>query len=254
MAAPASQIIAQWVCCSELHTDWKLLKDVCFSVLVIRLSGRSTEEIWDIVEDRLPYVAENLRDDIARREADGIPVDLEVDNEASPYIRGKVAFDRSLLSKLRRIEPRSFEVVCANILAKLRAQSEVTKATRDGGVDFFAVDFDFIPDGLPTPVACRAAVIGQAKRYAESNLISENDIRTFVGGATLRRHELQQEGRIFPLSPVSFAFWTTSDFGSDARAYARKTGIWTMEGRALAKYIEELGMTAEVMALPDAIP
>jgi len=92
--------------------------------------------------------------------------------------------------------------------------------------------------------------IGHAKRYKEGNAISETQMREFVGAATLKRHKLLREGVVGPLSPVTFAFWTTSDFDQPARQFARELGLWYMDQITLAEYISQLGPDA-VMALAD---
>lgn len=48
------------------------------------------------------------------------------------------------------------------------------------------------------------------------------------------------------LSPVIYAFWTTSDFNEGAREYSKAMGIWTMDGITLSTYINELGIEEDV--------
>jgi restriction endonuclease Mrr len=137
------------------------------------------------------------------------------------------------------------------VLEKLGAQSQVTKQTNDGGVDFIGVDLKLVPKKFNVPAACRAAVIGQAKRYKDGNAINEVRLRGFVGAALLRRHVLHQEGNIGPLTPVLCAFWTTSYFDFNAKKYARAAGLWYMDGRTLADYVHGLSLRGFVMTMPD---
>ncbi|MGC4014997.1 MAG: restriction endonuclease [Luteolibacter sp.] len=247
MATPSSQLIASWTKESLISVEWIRLDEACRRALSIKLKGSTETFISDIVESNIAYVAELLRNEIANAEIDGAPIDFEIDEEdAPPYIRVSNQSIRPLLSKLRKVDPFDFETVCAKILAQLGAQADVTKRTNDDGVDFFAVDFDFVSDGIRTPQACRAAVIGQAKRYKDGNLIRETDVRAFVGGAIKVKNDLALDRKILPLSPVVFAFWTTSDFDPSAKQYAKSLGLWYLGGLALSKYIQALNLEAFV--------
>ena len=242
MAAVSSQVLALWTSEQIEGTQWVLLRDVAVDACRVRLKGKSEDERLELIEKNLPFIAEHLRNDRASMLADGIVPKYEIDEEERPYVRRCGDEYPEILKQLRTRDPFEFERLCAEILSKLGARSEVTGKTWDGGVDFLAIDFDFVPDGLPTPNACRAAVIGQAKRYKDGNAVKESDLRKFVGGALRRRHELIRHQRISPLSPVVYAFWTTSSFESNARAFGRAMGIWYMEGSTLAKYCNDLGL------------
>ena len=142
--------------------------------------------------------------------------------------------------------------MCASVLAALGATSRTTQKVKDGGIDFLGVNLKVVPTALSVPAASRTAVIGQAKRYKAGNTISETQLREFVGAATLERHKLLKDGIIGPLSPVVFAFWTTSDFDQNAKQFARELGLWYMDGVTLAGYVAALGLEDSVMALADA--
>ncbi len=216
---------------------------LCRMAISARMTKVSEEFIYDLAEENMPYVAEHLRDCLADAAMDGYPCDFEIDSrETPPYIRLRPVQAAALLGRLGKIDPFDFEKVCAEILSRLGAKSEVTKRTQDGGVDFIAVDFDFVPDEVATPQACRAVVIGQAKRFKDGNLVRETDVRAFIGGAIQRRGELLAARAIFPLSPAIYAFWTTSDFEPNAKKYAQTMGIWYMGGRLLSEYVRALGL------------
>lgn len=249
MSTPSSQLISVWVKETLESESWVLLRDQCSQTLARRLVRWSEEQIEDLVEKNIRYVAEHLRNDVAESRLDGVTPSFEIDEEQSPYIRLVSQPSDALLDVLRTIDPYHFEHVCALVMQKLGAKSETTQRSYDGGVDFLAIDFDFVPDGLDTPASCRAAVIGQAKRYKDGNAISETALRSFIGGAVRWRHQLAAEGKIGALSPVSFAFWTTSSFEPNARSYARAVGIWYMEGRTLAAYCASLGLADQILAL-----
>ncbi len=139
------------------------------------------------------------------------------------------------------------------ILAALGATSQTTNKSKDGGIDFYGINLKVVPTALSVPAASKTAVIGQAKRYKEGNVISETQVREFVGAATLARHKLLKDNKIGPLSPVIFAFWTTSDFDQNAKLFARELGLWYKDGVTLARYVTELGLKEALSALPDAV-
>jgi hypothetical protein len=249
MAAPSSQIISAWVQEEITSTEWILLRDLIFIALKKNWAGPSDETLWEQVEEHSTYVAELLRVCVADYQFDGAPSRLEIDNDPSPYVRSVVSTPPDVLKGLRKIDPFKFEEVCAAILNSLGASSNITQKTNDEGVDFVAKSWNAVPHPLAVPSACRAIVIGQAKRYKDGNLINETKLREFVGAGTLRRHRLLQEGQIGPLTPVFFAFWTTSSFDQNAKKYARELGIWYMDGFTLAAYVTLLNLRETVEAM-----
>ena len=252
MGVPSSQISAVWVQEELSGTTWVLLREVLFSALRKKLATYSEEAIWDLVEGNLTFVAEHLRDCVADWLVDGSVQRFEIDNDPSPYVRLTGSVPSEVVLKLRRIDPYAFEHVCANVLAALGATSRTTQRTNDGGVDFLAANLNVVPTPLAIPATSRTSVIGQAKRYRDGNPVSETQLREFIGGATLWRHKLLRDGTIGPLSPVMFAFWTTSDFDKNAKQFARELGLWYMDGVTLAGYVVALGLKASVLELADA--
>ena len=250
MGVPSTQVIAVWIKDGVANEEFCLLEDVAFDILRAKLTSYSEDTVWEIIEDKLSHIAEILRNDAAETRADGMPPQFEIDDEQSPYIR---AFPSSneLLSKLRSINPFVVEDLCANILGRLGATANVTQRTGDGGVDFVASNLDIMPAGYGMPAVCRATVIGQTKRYKESNVINEKQLREFVGAGVWKRHKLRLDSGISPLAPVILAFWTTSNFEPNAKRYAREMGIWYMDGQTLASYITKLGLSDYVFSLPN---
>jgi hypothetical protein len=57
--------------------------------------------------------------------------------------------------------------------------------------------------------------------------------------------------KLGPLTPVVFAFWTTSDFDPNAKRFARDVGLWYMDGLTLASYVSGLGLENYLISLPD---
>jgi hypothetical protein len=250
MGIPSTQIIAIWIRDGLVDTNFRPLEDVAFSILSEKLPKYSEEGIWELIEDKLFHIAETLRTDAANNIADGMPPRFEIDDEQSPYIKA-FPTQNDLLAKLRRVDPLMVEEICAKILERLGASANVTGSGADGGVDFVATGLDFMPNGFGIPTVCRATVIGQTKRYKDTNIIYEKALREFVGSGVLRRHKLRLDSGICPLAPVILAFWTTSSFEPNAKNYAREMGIWYMDGHTLSNYVVQLGLSDFVHSLPD---
>lgn len=243
MSAPSSQAICVWIKRELITEDWVRLRDVCEKAIKRNIAGISESSVSMMVDDHVSYIAENFRNEVAACREDGVPPELEVDEEESPYVRLVEVSLRSLLEKLRSMDPFDFEKLCAHILNQIGAmRADVTNRSNDGGVDFYAIDFDFVPDGILTPQSCRATVIGQAKRYKEGNQIKETEVRAFIGGAIKVKNDLAMANRISALSPVVYAFWTTSDFERNAKIFAKEMGVWFLGGRTMAKYVQMLGL------------
>lgn len=249
MATPSSQIVAAWVKKEITAPAWIALETICFSAVRKNWPTPSDDEILDFVEANIYYVSEYLRDDIAECVVDGRTSYFEIDNEPRPYIRACSFVASDIAEKLHRVDPFVFEHICAAILDKLGAQAQTTQRTNDGGVDFWATNFSMLPTEFGMPTACKAAIIGQAKRYRDP--ITEVRLREFVGAATLYRHVLRQ-GKVGPLTPVLWAFWTTADFDANAKKYARSAGLWYMDGMTLASYLDSLGLRDFTLKLPDS--
>jgi hypothetical protein len=252
VSKPSSQTIAIWIKAELQSVEWTPLESVCLGV--VQKLKLSKNELSDLIEEYLPHISEHLRNDIAECEVDGVKPAFEIDNEQPPYIRKIELGASDIATKMRRIDPYDFEKICAAVLEKLGGQSQTTKQTNDGGVDFVAVNMKLVPEQFNVPTACRAAVIGQAKRFKETNPINEVRLREFVGAATLHRHRLHQDRSLGPLTPVLCAFWTTSYFDSNAKKYAREVGIWYMDGQTLADYVDGLGLRDYVMNMQDKQP
>ena len=251
MATPSTQIISLLIKDSLILDQWVSLRDLAIETLK-RKWEKDEFDILEFLQDKLSYIAEHLRDDLASCIEDGRVREFEIDDESPPYVRRTVERDQKLIAKLRRIDPFSFEDICAKILSALGADSSVTQRTNDGGIDFFATKLKVVPAALPMPISCHGLVIGQAKRYQEGAAISETRLREFVGASVLHRHGLSARLNLGPLVPTLYAFWTTSDLDPNARAFAKSVGVWYMDGQTLAAYVIHLNLREIVMALPDA--
>src|SRR5689334_11275601 len=112
MSSPSSQIMAVWVQEELASTTWVSLREVLFSSLKRKLDTRSDEDLSDVAEIHLSFVAENLRNCVADWVVDGSVPRFEIDNDPSPYIRLVGAVPSEIVSKLRKIDPYEFECVC----------------------------------------------------------------------------------------------------------------------------------------------
>lgn len=240
MKKPSSRVIACWVRESLFGTEWQQLKDVCQIAIQSRIPTYGDTFVSEIVEENIYYVAEILRNDIAESGVDGAACSFEIDDEDPPYIR---VLPRGLirtLSTIRSIDPFKFERLCAEILTRIGALTEVTSRTNDGGVDFIGYNMSLVTGPISVPTCCRVCVLGQAKRYNEHKIISETNLREFVGAAMRKRNDLVIQQKVAALSPIILAFWTTSSFDRNAKTYARAMGLWYMDGETLANYVETL--------------
>jgi len=237
----SSQIIAEWAIENLESGQWTLLSDVCSQG--IRKQDKFSEEIIEeSVERELNYVADILKNKAANAKENGEIATYEVDDEESPYIRKIFDSNPPLLKEIREMDSTNFEELCAKVLKKLGwSETGCIGGSQDDGVDFYAFDF---PDrqlfNLPIPLNCKALVIGQAKRYKQGSDVSETEVRKFVGGALKKLNDFRKSGKVGVLTPVIFAFWTSSDFQDPAKKYAKTMGIWFMNGRTLVEYLDKL--------------
>ncbi len=251
MGTPSSQVVAAWVKDHLDNSDWTPLDSICLEAVQKNWGGISESDAYDFVEKNLPYVADHLRDEASECKLDGIPPSFEIDDEQRPYIKQLVSPSKDILTKLRHIDPFDFEIICAKILSELGAKAFSTQKSNDGGVDFVGTQLKIVPTALAIPTSCQATVIGQAKRYKDGNIVRQTSLREFVGASSLRRHQMIKEGNVGLLAPCLFAFWTTSDFDPGAKSFAREAGLWYMEGRTLADYVECLRLRSFVMSFKD---
>ena len=249
MAEISPDTIAGWISRDLIDEAYRPLLDVSSDVLRGRLAGKSPEECADLAEATLSHVVSALERLHAESLEDGVEPKFELSSDEETYYVKAVASEATrFLDSLLVLEPAEFERFCGRVLEGLGGKAKVTGKPGDGGIDFVARD---LATCLPAPPGAKMTVIGQAKRYSRENLISENDLRTFVG-ASVRRTSDPDDGDCFRrsiLAPVAFAFWTTSDFQPSAKKFARALGLWYLNGIALAQLALRLGVAAKP---PDA--
>lgn len=242
----SSQEIAKWVEATLSSFEWVTINSAVMTAIKINLIHASETTQYDILEKHESYVEEILRNKLAEIQIDaGISL-YEID-EKDPYIRSINYKHLAVLNSLRLMDPYKFEVICKLILEKVGGDSAVTQKTNDGGVDFYAFNLRNCSEHLSLPISSSISVIGQAKRYKDGNDISESDLRKFVGGALLIVDEFRDNNKINVLSPIIYAFWTTSSFHINAKEYAKKMGIWYLDGLTITDYVIKLDLELEIV-------
>lgn len=232
--------IAKWLEENSLSLTWLPVRQAvrhCLGVNEPRLSEalldeeaeKLVESVTQKISERSSEFAENGR---------VYPVEIDF---IHGYVRRSQAQVDEGLERIKEYTPRQFEELCAAILRALGGSTEVTKQTCDGGIDFVGTRIKRFGLEELIPEYASITVIGQAKRYL-GQPISEQQLREFVGAATRKKQELRKSHIVGALSPVIFAFWTTSNFQSNADSYARDVGLWTMDGLTLSKYACELNV------------
>ncbi len=181
-----------------------------------------------------------------------LPTDDEAELENKRILGNAFLLER-ILTKL---DPCKFEILCKRILSELGCQFVgKTRATADGGIDFFGtLNFHEI-DGNPllekfslVPNA-KVHLIGQAKRYSHANIIGPQHIREFLGSGLLLkfsqgwdlRKELDIENLpskyLAPSDPIVWLFFSTSFATFGAKRLANQLGMYLQDGEDLARWI-----------------
>jgi hypothetical protein len=244
MGELSSQTIANWVLNYDFLGSCRLQESI-FKALKQNISGWSDEKVYEEVEKHEKYVYKLLNEKYNEFESEGIKPSFEIDEDGGSYFyRGLPTKEKPILNRIISEDSRKFEDLCKDILEKLGASSEVTGGTDDGGVDFIGYGLPIGAAKFETKIANRLLVIGQAKKYHCGRTISENQLRAFVGAAIKKRYDLLVEKKYETkyIQPTIYAFWTTSDFHPDAKVYAKKTGLWTLNGICVVRLMIELGI------------
>jgi hypothetical protein len=122
---------------------------------------------------------------------------------------------------LSSIPPEEFERVIANLFSKLGFTTEITRYSRDGGIDCIAIDLR---------PAVGSKIIIQAKRYKET--VSLSAVRDLYG--TLQ-HNGANKGILI----------ATSGFGPDAHSFVKGKPLELIDGIQLAKLLNDVGISTQ---------
>jgi restriction endonuclease Mrr len=241
MADPKPYVVARWISSEMRDVAFIPLQDAVAAVVARRLTEKSPEELAELSEGLAPAVFDELLIVSVQNADRGVEATFELAGErGDAHIRAAQTEAPLVLEKLLGLSPKAFEDFCASVLSAIGGKGQSVGRVGDGGVDFLAMA---VPFGSSSGAAFRAAcplVVGQAKRYKEDNLVSEAEVRDFLGGALVRAVQVQRDNNYGLMSPVVFAFWTTSELNAKAMEYAKRAGVWYLGGLALAQLAARL--------------
>ncbi len=148
---------------------------------------------------------------------EGTETDDEVLFEASIQIQSISAITDALIKyfarhpkEMRKMPPRRFEELVAELVSEFGFDVELTPATRDGGRDVIAVKHDVF----------RTRHLIECKRYSKDNPVRVHEVRALYG---VLASENASQGVMV----------TTSRLTSDAQAFV-ETNRWRLESKELA--------------------
>lgn len=243
------QYIVNLIIESSVNPNWKKLQLVIYECMRSKFETFSEEYILEYSEEHLVTIAEELfiKEDTARQESVELNFDIKEEDDGY-YIKFIDTPEIAFLKQLQADSPENFETFCSNILSKLGGIATIIGGRQDGGIDFVASDL--MLNNLPSQstMGSRIFVIGQAKRYSDGKHITETDMREFLGSCVKRiddfkRSRPEQYGI---LQPTILAYWTTSDFHTDARKFAKEIGIWYLNGIALSQLAIKLNLRVSI--------
>jgi len=114
----------------------------------------------------------------------------------------------------------AFEKVIADLLDRIGFQTELTKASGDGGIDIIATLDRTIFGGR---------YLFQCKRFAHDSLVGAPTLRDFYGAVTADR-------------AVKGVFITTSGFTVQAREFGERVGLELIDAEKLETLMREYGV------------
>jgi restriction endonuclease Mrr len=228
----------------KIEEKWHELSSIVQQIVLRKTENDDLS--YEMAElESLSTIEELLRNRIAEAGESGQVLTYELD-ETESYIQ---PINHGLLdvkNKIQKLDPKKFEELCAEILKRWgmeRAYVTGDGFEEDGGIDFIGYSDLKKLQNIPFPSQANFAVLGQSKKTLDNNKIKLNELRHFVGSASLRIERLKREGKIKGFSPVILAFWTSSSFHEHASNYSKEMGIWALDGMALADYVTKLDMT-----------
>jgi restriction system protein len=131
------------------------------------------------------------------------------------------------LTNLMDLSPLDFEQLIANLFRSMGLETELTKASHDGGIDCFAYDRDPILGG---------EIVIQAKRYRHT--VSVSVVRDLFGAVQDRR-------------AMKGILVTTSGYGSDARKFVADKPLQLIDGPLLVDLLDKQMRMAAYIDMPE---
>ncbi len=237
MATPSPKQVAGWTVGALASQQYTPL-DSAIILALQNSTQMSNEVIADYAEENLAKVVEELhRVTQVRIEQEGIEPEFSLIEDGGIFLvrpepREYIPYRKLLL----QMTDSEFEQYCVDVLRKLGSRAERCGGTNDAGIDFFGFN---LPIHATMPVSLAAGIpnilLGQAKRYAPDNFVSEKEIRVFIGSAINKHNEFIRRSQASILTPTILTYWTTSDFTAPARNLCRNHGIWCLSGFAAAR-------------------
>jgi restriction endonuclease Mrr len=243
MAALKPQFVANLLVELGNNLAYKKLEEVVYAILLDQMPKMSNEEKWDFIDLHKKDIANELFNKENDSLIDGISLNFDISEEDGEYyIKFIDKPEIDLLRSLRINTPSNFEHFCKKILNKLDGKSTVTGGSYDGGIDFISSDLRLNGLAKASTKGSNIIVIGQAKRYKDGNHITEKDLREFIGACVKRIDEFKKtrSDQYGIFQPTILAFWTTSDFHTNAKTFAKDMGIWYLNGVALCQLALQL--------------
>jgi|ERR1700733_3583313 len=237
-----------WLLKLAENSELRPLEGLIVETLGKKKPELSLESRSDWAEEQLGAIAEQLVAAREQQRAEGIEPTFELSFDAgTPYFKILPSDAFKFRDALFSIRDNEFVDFCVSLLNSLGAESKNLDCTGDGGVDFVGRNLPVSRTQGEALNKARLLVIGQAKHYKEDLLVTEPEMRDFVGGG-LRRFSDYSDTFVHRgpfLSPVVFAFWTTGDFNSPAKSYSQSLGIWTLNGIALSQLALKAGFNLD---------
>jgi hypothetical protein len=190
------------------------------------------------------------------------------DDERVRALRSRLRLHDEMLGVLRAMDPADFELLCGRVLTEVGCDAvHVTRSSQDLGADFFGRSPTVIETSTTVGVPVRRRVLGnvylmlfgQAKRYAEYNIINLDTIKLVEGtwNDIVRRklNDVLPQHLADGLTTIGWQagdmvklmFITTSRFTDPAKTWASNAGMATLDGDQLAQLLLE----AAVGVAPD---
>jgi Holliday junction resolvasome RuvABC ATP-dependent DNA helicase subunit len=185
--------------------------------------GRGAESLIARACDGRPAHLESLIERIKR----AIDKDMISEDEVSQAfvafgigVRSTVAPED--IGALQTLSGVDFERLVTTLLARMGFQTEMTRATGDGGIDIVAL--------LDRPIF-GGRYLFQCKRFAQDNLVGASTVRDFYGAVSADR-------------AVKGVLVTTSGFTVQAREFGERAGLELIDLTRLRRLLLEYGLAA----------
>lgn len=245
MSEPKPQFIANLILKESRNTVFRNLRDVVFDVIVAKGCISSEEATWDYIDQYVEDIANELFVKEGEYNERGIQKPFEIEGDVSTYHFKYLSPEyNDIFDSLMSLSPIQFEHFCADVVSHFGGQGIPTGGTADEGIDFIGKDLLLSGIKVSGILSTKVSLLGQAKHYCDGHQVTLKEVREFLGAAVKYRDKLIRDNiKIF--QPFIFAFWTTSDFHSEAIAFFQSMGIWYLNGLQLSSLAFSLGYTAE---------